>query len=37
MNIYQLLLTILEQKVEHEKDFQSLREDLPLMAKRQNR
>lgn len=37
MVTYNLALKILEQEVEHEEDLQSLREDLELMAQRQNR
>ena len=37
MITYNLALKILEQEVEHEEDLQSLREDLELMAQRQNR
>jgi bacterioferritin len=34
MVTYNLALTILEQKVEHEEDLQSLCEDLDLMVQR---
>jgi bacterioferritin len=34
---YNMVLTILEQEVEHEEDLQSLKEDLDLMVQRGSR